>query len=88
MDTDKIRVKVNGGYIVAGRNADPNYDGIYIIFQTDDGYIIDLVVTECPTQDDKKKINVYSSENIYDEGFTRKQTFDIAEMTKALNSEN
>ena len=28
---NEIRVKVNGGYLVAGRNPDPDYDGIFYI---------------------------------------------------------
>ena len=44
-NNNEIRVKVNGGYLVAGRNADPNYDGIYIVFETDEVTIIDIVLT-------------------------------------------
>ena len=33
MSVNEIRVKVNKGYLVAGRNPDPDYDGIYIIFE-------------------------------------------------------
>lgn len=31
MEANEIRVKVNGGYLIAGRNPDPDYDGIYCI---------------------------------------------------------
>lgn len=85
MDKNEIRVKVNGGYLVAGRNADPDYDGIYIVFETDDGYTFDVVLTECKAQNDYKKIDVYSYENVYTEEWTRKHTLDIAEIYKALN---
>ena len=56
MNANEIRVKVNGGYLVAKRNPDPNYDGICIVFETDDGDIIDVVLTECKAENDKKKI--------------------------------
>ena len=46
MDKNEIRVKVNGGYLVAKRNSDPDYDGICIVFETNDGDIIDVVLTE------------------------------------------
>ena len=32
MNKNEIRVKINGGYLVAGRNPDPMYDGIYVGF--------------------------------------------------------
>ena len=47
MKEETIRVPVNGGFLVAGKNADDDYDGIYIVFETDDGDIIDIVTTEC-----------------------------------------
>ena len=50
MNNSEIRVKVNGGYLVAGRNADPDYDGIYIIFETDNGDIVDVVLTEAKVE--------------------------------------
>ena len=85
MDNNKIRVKVNGGYLVAGRNTDPDYDGVYIVFETDDGDIIDVVQTECKTENNKKKIDVYTYEDVYIEDFTRKYTLDIKEIYKAIN---
>lgn len=83
MNNNEIRVKVNGGYLVAGRNADPNYDGIYIVFETDDGDIIDVVLTEAKSN--KEKIDVYCYEDVYTEDFTRKYTLDNKEIYKALN---
>ena len=56
MDKNEIRVKVNGGHLVAGRNSDPDYDGIYIVFETDDGDIVDVVLTECKAENNKSKI--------------------------------
>lgn len=85
MDNNEIRVKMNGGYLVAGRNADPNYDGIYVVFETDDGTVIDVVLTECKEENNKKKIDVYCYEDVYNEDFTRKYTLDSEEIYKALD---
>lgn len=85
MDKNEIRVKMNGGYLVAGRNADPNYDGIYVVFETDDGTVIDVVLTECKEENDRKKIDVYCYEDVYNEDFTRKYTLDSDEIYKALD---
>lgn len=84
MERHEIRVKMDGGYLVAGRNQDPDYDGIYVVFETDDGDIIDVVTTECTAQNDYKKIDVYTYENVYDEDCTRKYTLDVKEIYKAL----
>ena len=85
MDKNEIRVKVNGGYLVAGRNPDPDYDGIYIVFETDDGDIVDVVLTECKAENDKKKIDIYCYEDVYTENFTKKYTLDNEEIYKAIN---
>ena len=85
MNKNEIRVKMNGGYLVAGRNADPNYDGIYVVFETDEGTVVDVVVAECKTENDKKTIDVYCYEDVYMEDFTKKYTLDSEEIYKALN---
>ena len=84
MNQQEIRVKVTGGYLVAGRNPDPDYDGIYIVFETDDGDIVDIVLTECKALNEYKKIDVYSYEDVYDEDYTRQYILDIAQIYKAL----
>ena len=84
MNNSEIRVKVNGGYLIAGKNPDPDYDGIYIEFETDNGDIVDVVVAECTAQDDYKKINVYTYENEWTEDWTRKYTLDIQEINKVF----
>ena len=85
MNNNEIRVKMNGGYLVAGRNPDPNYDGIYVVFEADDGTVIDVVLTECKEENNRKKIDVYCYEDVYTEDFTRKYTLDSEEIYKALN---
>lgn len=74
MSVNEIRVKVNKGYLVAGRNPDPNYDGIYIIFESEDGNSIDIVTTECKSEYNKERIDVYCYEDVNREDFTRKFT--------------
>ena len=85
MNNNESRVKMNGGYLVAGRNPDPNYDGIYVVFEADDGTVIDVVLTECKEENNRKKIDVYCYEDVYTEDFTRKYTLDSEEIYKALN---
>lgn len=85
MDRNEIRVKMNGGYLVAGRNADPDYDGIYVVFETDDGTVIDVVLTECKEENNRKKIDVYCYEDVYTEDWTIKYTLDSEEIYKALD---
>lgn len=84
MNKNEIRVKVNGGYLIAGRNCDPNYGGIYIVFETDNGDVIDVVVAESAVNDEKK-INVYAYEDVYTEDYTRKYTLDVEEIYKAID---
>ena len=85
VNNNEIRVKVNGGYLVARRNADPNYDGIYIEFETDEGTAIDIVLTEAKAEYNKEKIDVYCYENVYTDEFTKKFTLDIKEIYNALD---
>ena len=85
MSDNEIRVKVNGGYLVAGRNIDPDYDGIYIVFETDDGDLVDVVLTEAKSEYNKEKIDVYCYEDEYDDDFTRKYTLDSKKIYRALN---
>ena len=85
MNSNEIRVKVNGGYLVAGKNADPDYEGIWVVFETDDGTVIDIVYTEAKAELNKEKIDVYCYEDVYNEDFTRKFTLDSKEIYKALD---
>ena len=83
-DTE-IRVKINSGYLVATRNDIPDCDGICITFETNDGDIIDVVSTVCKSKNNKKKIEVYTYEDVYTEDFTRKYVLDIENIIKAVN---
>ena len=55
------------------------------LFETDDGTVIDVVLTECKEENNRKKIDVYCYEDVYTEDFTRKYTLDSEEIYKALD---
>lgn len=84
MENNEIKVKVNGGYLIAGRNEDPDYDGIWIIFQTDSGDIMDVALVESKAENNKSKIDVYCYEDVYNEDFTHKYTLNINQIYGAL----
>lgn len=87
MNKDKeIRVKVDGGYLVAMRNEDPDFDGISIIFETDNGDIVDVVLIECKEENDRKKIDVYCYEEVHTEDWTSKFTLATSEITEATSN--
>lgn len=68
MDSNEIRVKVKDGTLIARRNPDPDYDGIYIEFETDNGDVIDITSVEC----EKECLNVRCYEDVYTEDYTSK----------------
>ena len=72
MKEGTIRVPVNGGFLVAGKNADDDYDGIYI------------VTTECRKSELKRKIHIYSYLDVYSDDYTSKSTIDIDKIYDAL----
>jgi hypothetical protein len=81
----KIKVPVNGGYIVAERNPDPDYDGISICFESDKGTIADIVLVEAKAINDYKEIDIYTYDNEYDEDWTRATSVNTDEYKKAFN---
>ena len=77
---EEIRVPVKGGYLVATRNPEPDYDGITIVFETSDGDVIDIVMTECKAENDFNQTDVYCFENVREDDVTRKFTIDHEEV--------
>lgn len=77
---EEIRVPVRGGYLVATRNPEPDYDGITIVFETSDGDVIDIVMTECKAENDFNQTDVYCFENVLEDEVTRKFTIDHEEV--------
>lgn len=84
MNENEIRVPINDGYLVARRNADPNYDGIHIVFETKDGVSINITSVECKLETDKKKIDIYTYANVYTKDFTSKNSIKVDEIQKML----
>lgn len=85
MKYNEIRVNMHGGCLVAGRNLDPDYDGIYVVFEADDGSVVDVVLVECKEENNRKKIDVYTYEDVYNEDFTKKYTLNVKDIYKALD---
>ena len=84
MNNKEIRVKVNGGYLLAGVNPDPDYAGIYVTFETDEGDLVDIVLTECKSKNNNV-IDVYCYEDVYTEDWTSKFKLSIPEINRAIN---
>lgn len=82
MEANEIRVKVNGGYLIAGRNPDPDYDGVYVVFETNDGDIVDLVLVEYENEYDRT--DIYCYEDVTTEDWTRKYSIQYEDIYKAL----
>lgn len=84
---EAVRVKVDGGHIIAGRNPDPSYDGVCVMFETNAGDIIDLVLIESPDETERKVTNIYMYEDVYCEDFTRKYVIKHDDIYRALDEE-
>lgn len=76
-DKEQIEININNGTLIAKRNPDPDFDGFCIMVEKDNGDTIDVVLTECKEANDKKKIDVYTYENIDEKDYTRKYSLDI-----------
>lgn len=84
---NEIRVKVDGGYLVSGRNEDPNYDGIYVCFESDSGDVIDIVLAEAKSENNKEIIDIYSCEDISSEQWTSKFSIKTKDIKEAMYDE-
>ncbi len=87
MNTNEIRVKMNGGHLVAQQNPDPNYDGISVYFEADNGSIVDVVIVECKEENDRKNIDTYCYANVFSEEWTNKFTLMGEDIREALSEE-
>ena len=67
MENKTLRVKVNGGYLVAAESS--TEPGIYVYFETDDGNELDLVLAQVPS--DSQNIKVYNWNDPYSEEYTQ-----------------
>lgn len=88
-EVNQIRVPMNGGFLIAERNGDTtDYDGISIMFETAEGFIIDIVGAECKSEFERKQIDVYTYEDAYDDDFTRKYILKVEDIYKAIGEED
>lgn len=85
MEENVISVKVNGGTIIARRNSNPDYDGIYIAFETDSGETVDIVMTEYKAE--SNAIDVYAYEDVNTEAWTRKFSLKIEKILEAVKED-
>ena len=74
---EEIRVKVKGGTLIAMRNDNPDFDGVTVYLEMDNGDIIDIVVVECKAEKNFKEIDVYNYEDKKSEDWTRKYIIEI-----------
>ena len=81
----EIRVPVQGGYLVASRNPDPNYDGIVVFFEAYNGLCIDVALVESKQEEERKNIDVYCYEDATTEDWTKKFTLKTEEMVELLD---
>lgn len=65
-----------GGSIIVERNPDPDYDGVTVLYETENGGIASIVCVECKAENNYEKIDVYTYENELSDEFTRKYTLD------------
>lgn len=68
----EIKVPITGGYLVAERNPDPDYDGLYISFITDSGEIADVVIVESKAENGYSEIDTYCYSDANSEDYTHK----------------
>lgn len=84
MEREEIRVPVKGGYLVAGRNSDPDYDGIHVVFETSDKDIMDIVLVESKKKNEYDQTDVYCYEDVTTEDFTRKYSIQHEDIYEAF----
>lgn len=77
MNNKKIKIELaGGGSIVVERNPDPDYDGVSVFYETENGVFADIVRVECKAENNYENIDVYTYENETSDDFTRKYTLD------------
>ena len=63
-----------GGSIIVEQNPDPDYDGVSVLYETENGGIVSIVCIECKAENNYENIDVYTYENETSDDFTRKYT--------------
>ena len=85
MKSNQIRVKTNNGYIIAERNPDPDYDGVSVLFETNQGDLFDLVLIESKKENNYQTIDIYNYEDVYNEDYTKKHEIYIYDMYLSID---
>ena len=67
-----IAVRIGNASIVAYQSPDPEYPGIDLMYRTEEGTLIDLVVAKAHPEDGYKDVHLYLYEDVYTEDYTRK----------------
>ena len=77
MNNETMKFKLaRGGSIIVERNPDIDYDGVTVLYETENGGIASIVCVECKAENNYEKIDVYTYENELSDEFTRKYTLD------------
>lgn len=77
MNNETMTFKLaGGGSIIVERNPDSDYDGVTVLYKTENGGIASIVCVECKAENNYEKIDVYTYENELSDEFTRKYTLD------------
>lgn len=81
---NQTRIKIPGGELVAEETSDPGHPGICVYLELESGDIIDLVLLENHSQDDKSTIDIYNYSDVWSEDWTSKDTIHLSEVKEAL----
>ena len=75
MNNETMKFKLaGGGSIIVERNPDSDYDGVTVLYETENGGISSIVCVECKAENNYEKIDVYTYEDELSDEFTRKYT--------------
>lgn len=81
---NQARIKIPGGELVAEESSDQEHPGICVYLELESGDIIDLVLLENHSQDDKSTIDIYNYSDVWSEDWTNKSTIRLSEVKEAL----
>ncbi len=81
---NQTRIKIPGGELVAEESSDQEHPGICVYLELESGDIIDLVLLENHSQDDKSTIDIYNYSDVWSEDWTSKDTIHLSEVKEAL----
>lgn len=83
---NQARIKIPGGELVSEESSDQEHPGICVYLELESGDIIDLVLLENHSQDDKSTIEVYGYEDVWNENQTQQLSIDVSEVKKVFEN--